>query len=124
MKQDSTDSLATGWTDDKHRSYLTFMEENFVKDMYEREYCAVDVCGHEACHQGANTVTHSQQKNVHEVPIPHNSRYQFHVFYTYECTYVCMFVCIYEFKCVYTCVYMCIYELGIVVHAYTYVCVH
>ena len=72
-----------------------------MKDMYEREYCAVDVCGHEACHQGANTVTHSQQKNVHEVPIPHNSRYQFHVFYTYECTYVCTLLVVYSSFCMY-----------------------
>lgn len=33
------------WTDDMHCSYLNFMEEEFVKNLYRREYCALDVCG-------------------------------------------------------------------------------
>lgn len=37
---------AGGWTDDKHSSYLNSVEANFVRNMYEREFCSVDVCGH------------------------------------------------------------------------------
>lgn len=42
---DTADSLESNWTDDQHSSYLNFMEETFVKEMYERQYCALDVCG-------------------------------------------------------------------------------
>ncbi|KAI5077503.1 hypothetical protein GOP47_0007327 [Adiantum capillus-veneris] len=37
--------MGSVWTDSKHSSYLNFMEQNFVRDLYEREYCALDVCG-------------------------------------------------------------------------------
>eukprot|EP00252_Welwitschia_mirabilis_P012721 TRINITY_DN2810_c0_g1_i1.p1 TRINITY_DN2810_c0_g1~~TRINITY_DN2810_c0_g1_i1.p1 ORF type:complete len:362 (+),score=72.85 TRINITY_DN2810_c0_g1_i1:271-1356(+) len=39
------DSVDTGWTDEMHSSYLDTMEATFVKKMYEKEYCAVDLCG-------------------------------------------------------------------------------
>lgn len=42
---EASDSLETAWTDSKHSSYLNFMEANFVKNLYGREYCALDVCG-------------------------------------------------------------------------------
>ncbi|MCO5578772.1 hypothetical protein L7F22_032618 [Adiantum nelumboides] len=38
-------SFNSMWTDSKHSSYLDFMEQNFVRDLYKREYCALDVCG-------------------------------------------------------------------------------
>ena len=62
MKQDSTDSLATGWTDDKHRSYLTFMEENFVKEMFDGEYSK--------SHTAVETTAQSQHK-LNQVRVSH-----------------------------------------------------
>ncbi|MCO5606424.1 hypothetical protein L7F22_060612 [Adiantum nelumboides] len=38
-------SVETPWTDSKHSSYLDFMEENFVQNMFARSYCMEDVCG-------------------------------------------------------------------------------
>lgn len=105
MKQDSTDPLTTYWTDDKHRSYLTFMEENFVKDMYEREYCAVDVCGHGAYPESRNTVTHHQPSNILEVliVIQLSSSITFHVF-GFRLVYTCVCACVDGW-------YMCMYYL-------------
>ncbi|EFJ08631.1 hypothetical protein SELMODRAFT_448001 [Selaginella moellendorffii] len=42
------ESMDTAWTDDRHSSYLSSMEEMFVRNMYDREYCAVDICGEAA----------------------------------------------------------------------------
>lgn len=39
------DSLETEWTDEKHSSYLDSIEASFVKKMYDREYCSLDLCG-------------------------------------------------------------------------------
>lgn len=36
------------WTDDRHSSYLSSMEEMFVRNLYDKEYCAVDICGEAA----------------------------------------------------------------------------
>lgn len=39
------DSPDTEWTDEKHSSYLDSIEASFVKKMYDKEYCALDLCG-------------------------------------------------------------------------------
>eukprot|EP00250_Pteridium_aquilinum_P021201 c25052_g1_i1 orf=320-1558(-) len=40
------ESIDTTWTDDKHSSYLDSIETTFVRKMYDKEYCSMDVCGH------------------------------------------------------------------------------
>eukprot|EP00252_Welwitschia_mirabilis_P014064 TRINITY_DN3108_c0_g1_i1.p1 TRINITY_DN3108_c0_g1~~TRINITY_DN3108_c0_g1_i1.p1 ORF type:complete len:292 (+),score=53.76 TRINITY_DN3108_c0_g1_i1:183-1058(+) len=42
------DSVDTGWTDEMHSLYLNTMEATFVKKLYDKEYCAVDLCGQSA----------------------------------------------------------------------------
>ncbi|KAH7429415.1 hypothetical protein KP509_09G046900 [Ceratopteris richardii] len=61
-KQDTKalDSQATAWTDSKHSSYLDFMEQNFVRDLYDREYCALDLCGQQA-------ERHADSEDIHEL---------------------------------------------------------
>ncbi|KAH7429416.1 hypothetical protein KP509_09G046900 [Ceratopteris richardii] len=54
------DSQATAWTDSKHSSYLDFMEQNFVRDLYDREYCALDLCGQQA-------ERHADSEDIHEL---------------------------------------------------------
>ncbi|GLJ55897.1 hypothetical protein SUGI_1200080 [Cryptomeria japonica] len=39
------DSLETEWTDEKHSSFLDSIEASFVKKMYDRDYCSLDLCG-------------------------------------------------------------------------------
>eukprot|EP00249_Psilotum_nudum_P010709 c22709_g1_i3 orf=212-1570(+) len=48
------DSSESGWTDAKHRSYLNSIEAEFVKNMYDREYCSVDLCGQEPRHSNSS----------------------------------------------------------------------
>jgi hypothetical protein len=51
----SLGSRSGQWTDDKHRSYLTFMEENFVKEMFENGCCRTT---HVAVADSATTSLH------------------------------------------------------------------
>ena len=39
------DSPDTEWTNENHNSYLDSIEAYFVKKMYDKEYCALDLCG-------------------------------------------------------------------------------
>lgn len=62
------ESSSIGWTDDKHSSYLSSMEDNFVRNMYERVFCAVDVCGQSPEYADPSEIdsAQSQLRSLHD----------------------------------------------------------
>lgn len=63
------ESADTAWTNEKHSSYLDSMEATFVRKMYHKEYCSVDVCGY-----SSNSSVTGEQDCVESHPLYLNMR--------------------------------------------------